>query len=254
MSSYYDEDEDLDIHIRRGRAASPPYHERHHFQPPPPPPAPMQLTRPVYYTHGPNYLVPEGSSRRRSRSTSHRGSPERAAAPVIVNNTYVTYDSEEEDRGRYLQLARPAGRARSRSRPSSYVSPRSSRENYELEQTRKELETFKLQVEREKEEKRIKKEMELKKLRMDKEAAEEKERIKKETAAAIEKYKIEEAEKAAKQKKEKEEREKEYQARIRDDLRKSGISIQYTPAPSPSPTTNHSSFEGVLTSRSYRHE
>lgn len=80
-----------------------------------------------------------------------------------------------------------------------------------------------MQVEREKEEKRIKKEMELKRLRMEKEAEEEKERIKKETAAAIEKYKIEQAEKAAKEKKEKEEREKEYQIRLRDDLRRSGL-------------------------------
>jgi flagellar biosynthesis GTPase FlhF len=224
MSSYYDDEEDLDIHIRRGRPASPVYHERH-YQPAPPPPPPMQVARPVYYTHGPNYLVPEGSSRRRSHSTSHRGSPERA--PVIVNNIYKdAYDSEEEEDRRYLQLGRPIGRARSRSRPGSYVSPRSSRENYELEQTRKELEVFKLQVEREKEEKRLKKEMELKRLREEREAIEEKERMKKETKAAIEKYKLEEAEKAEKARKEKEEREKEYQQRIRDDLRKSGMNIQ----------------------------
>jgi hypothetical protein len=232
MSSYYDEDEDVDIHIRRGRG-SPVFHDHRYQQPPPPP---MAVARPVYYTHGANYLVAEPSAPvRRSRSTSHRGSPERVAAPVIVNNIYKEYDSEEEEDRRYLQLARPLGRARSRSRSRSYASPRSSRESYELEQTRKELEVFKLQVEREKEEKRIKKEMELKRLRMEREAEEEKERIKKESAAAIEKYKIEEAEKAEKAKKEKEEREKEYQTRIRDDLRKSGMNIQPIP-----PTTYYS--------------
>lgn len=226
MSSYYEDDEDLDIHIRRGRAASPVYHEHHRYQPPPPPPPPMAVGRPVYYTHGSNYLVAEPSAPvRRSHSSSHRGSPERAApAPVVINNIYKEYDDDDDDERHYLQLARPAGRARSRSRSHSYASPRSSREDYELEQTRKELEGFKMQVEREKEEKRIKKEMELKRLRLEKEAEEEKERVKKETAAAIEKYKLEQAEKAAKEKKEKEEREKEYQARIREDLRKSGMS------------------------------
>jgi hypothetical protein len=187
----------------------------------------MTVARPVYYTHGSNYLVAEPSAPvRRSHSSSHRGSPERTA-PVVINNIIKDYDDDDDDERRhYLQLARPVGRARSRSRSHSYASPRSSRENYELEQTRKELEGFKMQVEREKEEKRIKKEMELKRLRLEKEAEEERERVKKETAAAIEKYKLEEAEKAAKEKREKEEREKEYQARIREDLRKSGMSLQ----------------------------
>jgi hypothetical protein len=89
--------------------------------------------------------------------------------------------------------------------------------------------------------------MELKRLRMEREAEEEKERIKKESAAAIEKYKIEEAEKAEKAKKEKEEREKEYQTRIRDDLRKSGMNIQ------PIPPTTYYSCRSDPNSGSSRH-
>ena len=102
----------------------------------------------------------------------------------------------------------------------------STKEEYELEKTKKELEAYKLEKEREAEEKRIKKEMELKRLVEEKKAEEEKERLKKESEKAIAKYKAEEAEKAAKEKKEKEEREKEYQHRLEDDLRKSGMSEQ----------------------------
>jgi len=63
----------------------------------------------------------------------------------------------------------------------------------------------------------------LQRLRDEKKAEEEKKRLKKEAEAAIEKYKIEEAEKAAKAKKEKAEREEEYQKRLQEDLRKSGM-------------------------------
>lgn len=243
MSSYYSDEDEIDVRIHRGRA-SPGYSEHR----------PRTVARPVYYTHGSSYLVPEhsGGSVHRSRSTGRR-SPEHAPAPapVIINNRiYNDYEDEEDDgHGRYLQLARPARpRSRSRSRAGSFVSSRSSREDtrkdYELEKTRKELEHFRLEAEREKEEKRLKKELELQKLREEKRAKEEKERLKRETAEAIEKFKLEsmekaakekkekeeayekfkreQAEKEAKEKKEKEEREKEYQRRLEEDLRKSG--------------------------------
>ncbi|KAH7380858.1 hypothetical protein BKA64DRAFT_222668 [Cadophora sp. MPI-SDFR-AT-0126] len=98
-----------------------------------------------------------------------------------------------------------------------------TKEDIELEKTRKELQEFKAQKEREAEEKRVKKELELQRLRDERKAEEEKKRLKKEAEAAIEKYKIEEAEKAAKAKKEKAEREEEYQKRLQEDLRKSGM-------------------------------
>ncbi|KAH7323742.1 hypothetical protein BKA65DRAFT_73966 [Rhexocercosporidium sp. MPI-PUGE-AT-0058] len=98
-----------------------------------------------------------------------------------------------------------------------------TKEDIELEKTRKELQEFKAAKEREAEEKRVKKELELQRLRDEKKADEEKKRLKKEADAAIEKYKIEEAEKAAKAKKEKAEREEEYQKRLQEDLRKSGM-------------------------------
>ncbi|KAG4433911.1 hypothetical protein IFR05_010608 [Cadophora sp. M221] len=98
-----------------------------------------------------------------------------------------------------------------------------TKEDIELEKTRKELQEYKAAKEREAEEKRVKKELELQRLRDEKKADEEKKRLKKEADAAIEKYKIEEAEKAAKAKKEKAEREEEYQKRLQEDLRKSGM-------------------------------
>lgn len=99
----------------------------------------------------------------------------------------------------------------------------STKEDFELEKTKKELKAFKDAQEREEEEKRIKKEMELKRLLEEKKAADEKARLKKETDAAIEKFKAEQAEKDAKAKKAKEENEKDYQKRLEEDLRKSGM-------------------------------
>jgi len=98
-----------------------------------------------------------------------------------------------------------------------------AKEDVELDKTRRELQAYKAEKEKEAEEKRMKKEMELQRLRDEKKADEEKRRLKKESDAAIEKYKLEEAEKAAKEKKEKEEREIEYQKRLQEDLRKSGM-------------------------------
>lgn len=209
MSSYYDDEDDLDIRIHRGRASPVPVIYPDHRRP----------TRPVYYTHGSSYLVPEHSGGRPHRSNSaHRPTPP-PAAPVIINNNY--YDDDDDDDRRYLQLARPIrSRSRSRSRPSSFAS---SAQDYELEKTRAELDKFKMEAQREKEKERLKKELELKKLKEEKAAKEEAARAKKEAEEAVEKFKIEEAKKKEKEKKEKEEREKEYKHRLEDDLRKSGM-------------------------------
>lgn len=230
MSSYYDEDDDLDIHIHRGAPVVYPEHRR---------PA-----RPVYYHHGSSYLEPQSPvGHQRSRSTGGRSPP--PGQPVIINKIYnedPRYD-DEDDRP-YLQIApRPRARSRSRSRvsyESSRHSSRASRDDYELEKTRRELEAFKLKAEREEEEKRLKKEMELEKLRKERRDEEEQRRIERENKEAIEKYKMKEAERAAakkkdedeaiakwkakeeKERKENEEREKEYQHRLEDDLRKAG--------------------------------
>jgi hypothetical protein len=232
MSSYYDEDDELDIRIHRGRVSpAPVIYPEHRYQPAP---------RPYYDHHGSSYLVPAVTSGlRRSRSTGGRSPPPPPPQPVIINNRIYNDNYEDEE----YALAPPHhhSRSRSRSRPSSFVSSREdyelertrkeleaykrsmTREEYEMEKTRKELERYKIEEEREKEAKRLKKEMELQKLRDEKRADEEEKRLKKETEEAIEKYKLKEAEKAAKEKKEKEEREKEYKHRLEEDLRKSGL-------------------------------
>lgn len=222
MSSYYDDDEDLDIRIHRGRASPAPVIYPEH--------RPRPVARPVYYSHGSSYLVPErgGGQLYRSSSTGHRPSPPppppppQRQAPVIINNQiYNDYEDEVEDDGRYLQLARPVrSRSRSRSRPSSFAS---SAQDLEYERTRQELEKLKLEAQREKEKERLKKELEFQALKKEKAAKEEAARAKKEAEEAVEKFKIEEAKKKEKEKKEKEEREKEYQHRLEDDLRKSGM-------------------------------
>lgn len=233
--SRWEVDDDFDIRVRRGRVSPNPYY------PDPRLPIAPPLARPIYYTHGDSYLVPEHNvGVRRSRSHSHSSPPAPppapGPAPVIINNRiYNEYDDEDD---RYLQLS-PGLRARSRSRSrrrsradshSSYGSRGSrdsresrTRENYELERTRKELDAFRMEAKREEEEKRYRKEMELERLRADRKAEDEKKRLKKQTDEAIDKYKREEAEKAAKEKKEKEEQEKEYKRRLEDDLRKSGL-------------------------------
>lgn len=236
MSSYYDEDDELDIRIHRGRASPQPVVYSEHRRP----------ARPVYYQHGSSYLEPQynTSGLHRSRSTGHRQSP--PPQPVIINKIYneERYDEEViDDRSAYLQLApRPRARSRSRSRAPSFASSsrHSSRDEYELEKTRKELEMFKLKAEREEEAKRLKKELELEKLRKEREEEEEKKRSKKEAEEAVEKWKRDEfrrkerekkeeeeaiekfKRKQEKEKREKEEREKEYQHRLEDDLRKAG--------------------------------
>jgi len=202
MSYSYDEEDEIDIHLRRGRAS--PAFER-------------PRARPVYYeSRSGGRLEIAGGSYGRSRS---RGPRPVSPAPVIINNR-IYNDYEEEDDRQYLQLAAPV-RTRSRSRPRSpgYM----SREDYELERTRKELESYKIQAQREEDEKLLKKELELKRLREEKRAEDEKKRAKEEAEKAVKEWKIKEAEKKEKEKKEKEEREKEYKKRLEEDLRNSHL-------------------------------
>ncbi|PBP27032.1 hypothetical protein BUE80_DR002062 [Diplocarpon rosae] len=301
MSSYYEEEDDLDIRIRRARASPQPHsrspqrviYPEHRYRPAP---------RPYNYDHGSSYLVPAVSAGAlyRSRSTGHRrpispATPLPAPQPPIVINNRIYNDYEDDEYG----LAPARSHSRSRSRPSSFAQdPRDqyelertrreleqyravhtrdeyerdktrreleayravhTRDEYEMEKTRRELERYKIEKERLKEEERfkkqvkatkedielektkkelqefkaakdkaaeearVKKELELQRYKEEKKAEEEKKRLKAESDKAVEKYKIEQAEKAAKEKKEKAAREAEYQARLQEDLRKSGM-------------------------------
>ncbi|KAH7136653.1 hypothetical protein EDB81DRAFT_844616 [Dactylonectria macrodidyma] len=240
---YYDDEEDIDIHLRhRG-----------------PSPRPVRyVQRPArpqsYYdaSPGPSYLDPEhlvtvarSRSRERSRSRDRRTSSPPPPAPVIINNRIYNDHSSDEDDDRRMQLARSSRyrhRSRSWSRSRSQSSSHMTREDWEAEQARKDLEVLRLSNAREKderrlikdyeeeaelqrakrelddikgrearaeEEKRLKKEMELKRLREEDEANEEKDRREKEAKDAVEQYKQAERDRILKQKKYEEEKEKE---------------------------------------------
>jgi hypothetical protein len=93
----------------------------------------------------------------------------------------------------------------------------------ELQQAKRELDEIKRREALAEEEKRIKKELEHKRLKEEREAAEEAERIKKEAEAAVERYKQEETERRMKEAREREEAEKEYKRRLQEDLVNSGV-------------------------------
>jgi len=95
--------------------------------------------------------------------------------------------------------------------------------NSELQAAKRELDEIKRREAMAEEEKRIKKELEHKRLKEEREKAEEAERIKKEAEAAVERYKQEETERRMKEAKEREEAEKEYQRRLQEDLVNSGV-------------------------------
>ena len=229
--NYYSDEDDIDIRVRRGRA-SPAYDHR---------PAHRPSRAPQYYSQRETRLEIAGGGYERSRSRGYYREPERErprerdreVAPIIINNRIENHQEDDDyDReDRYLALAAPV-RSRSKSRHRESVSYRESvskesgymsREDYELERTRRELEAYKLEKKREDEEKMVKKEMELKRLREEKRAEDEKREKKEAEERAILEYKAKEAEKAAKEKKEKEEREAEYKKRLEEDLRKSGM-------------------------------
>ncbi|KAJ3499311.1 hypothetical protein NLG97_g435 [Lecanicillium saksenae] len=240
MSHYsYDED-DLDVHIRR----------RHS-----PEPVRYVSTAPRPY-YPPSYLVPDQGMRVVARSRSReRNSPPQPAGPVIIQNKiYNEMSSDDEYEG--------TRRRRSRRR-SSYSPSRSrsrgrymTKEEWQLELDRREIENLRREQAKEKEqhraskerqgdedlrrakeeldvikrreaqaeeEKRIKREIELKRLRDEERASAEKEVRDKEVKAAVEKYKKEEAERREREEREKKEAEKEYQRRLQEQLLASGL-------------------------------
>ncbi|KJZ71191.1 hypothetical protein HIM_09397 [Hirsutella minnesotensis 3608] len=244
MSNYYD-DEDVDIHVRH-RAYSP--------QP-----------------AGPSHLIPEQHTtvvaRSRSRERSRSSPRPNPAQPVIINNQFYRDNSSDDDltcdshrkHGRVSRRHRrrsSSSYSRSHSRSRSRSSAYKTREEWEAEQVRRELEQLRLAQSRDKEgqriakeyrddaelqrakreldeikkresraeeEKRIKKELELKRLMEEEETAQEKKRRDKEAAQAVERYKQQEAERLAREKKMKEESEREYKRRLQEDLAKSGL-------------------------------
>lgn len=251
--NYYSDDEDIDVRIR------------HHGGPSPRPV--RYVERPRNYSGGhivPNYLMPDqhatvvARSRSRERSWDrHPGSTDRiqaAAQPVIINNRiYNEVSSEDESEYRYRgQVARRRRSSGSRSQSRA----RLTREEWEAELARVELEKLRLENSREKEgqralkeardhaelhrakqeldeirrresraeeERRIKEELELKRLKAEELATEEKKRRDREAMDAVERYKKQEADRQIMEKQRKEKEEKEYKLRMREDLRKSGL-------------------------------
>ncbi|KAF7543850.1 hypothetical protein G7Z17_g10414 [Cylindrodendrum hubeiense] len=242
--NYYDDEDDLDIHVRhRGPSPGP---VRYVQRP---------AARPQSYydaAPGPSYLAPEhlvtvarSRSRDRSRSHDRRTSSPPPPAPVIINNRIYNEHSSDEDDDRRMQLvgsSRHRHRSRSWSRSRSQSSSHMTREDWEAEQARKDLEGLLLSNTREKderrllkeyqeeeelrrakrelddikgrearteEEKRLKKEMELKRLREEDEENEERDRREKEAKDAVEHYKQAERDRILKAKKQEEEKEKE---------------------------------------------
>ncbi|KAK1769899.1 hypothetical protein QBC33DRAFT_304345 [Phialemonium atrogriseum] len=269
MSSYYSDDESIDVHVKRYARAPSPHR---------PAPAPHYIQtisrdrdhvreRPhSYYQSGPVYLNPERTVvTTRSRSRERRSSPptsQAPVAPVIIHNKIINEHSDDdyssEESGRRHHRRRP-----SHSHSRSHHSPGSSsshidaaRDQWELEKTRRELESLRVAQSRERderrmdkqyredaelqrakreldeikrrekleeEEKRIRKELELKKLEEERREAEEKERREKEAKEAVARYKAEEAERLVKEKRERELAEKEYQRRMQEDLIRAGV-------------------------------
>ncbi|KAF4510479.1 hypothetical protein G6O67_002360 [Ophiocordyceps sinensis] len=148
MEGYYDED--VDIHVRHG--AYPPQPVRYVRSPPRPR---GHYTVPI----APGYLVPEHHttvvSRFRSRDRSRERPRPSPANPVIINNQFYREHSSDDDdtsdgQRRHSQLARRRrrhssdSRSRSRSRSHSRSHSRSpaykTRQEWEAERARRELE------------------------------------------------------------------------------------------------------------------
>ncbi|KAH7326775.1 hypothetical protein B0I35DRAFT_508923 [Stachybotrys elegans] len=261
MSSYYDDDDELDIRYRR--RVSPPQAVRYVERP-------AQRPHSYYDAGGPSLYVPET----RTTIVARQPAP---AQPVIINNRfYNDYSSsdDDDDRGnrRQRQVARrrrsrSRSRTRSRSRSRSGSSSHMSRVEWEAELARRELERMRLKVARDErerkmmmereqserrlikehedetqlknakreldelkrreaqaeEEKRIMEELELKRLKKEQEEAEELARLEKVEKEAIERYKQAELKRQAEERKRAEETEKEYKRRVQEDLINSGL-------------------------------
>lgn len=224
---YYEDEDELDVHITRQRSRSPAPHLYGE--------ASYRHTRPPIhesYSYGGRgyerptggYLIPAGG-RLRSHSQGRR-SPSPVVhspppQPVIINNKIYNERDDDDDyyHGGQLSPFHPH-----RPRASSFAAPPPPRkEDYELEAARKQLAQYKLDEDKAAERKRVAKELELERLRKEKEEEEEEEKLKAERKRAIERYKADELERAAKEKKKKEEDEREYKERLAADMRKSGV-------------------------------
>jgi hypothetical protein len=100
---------------------------------------------------------------------------------------------------------------------------REYRDEYELANAKRELDEIKRRETRAEEEKRIKKELELKRLKEEEEAEAEKKRRDEEARLAVERYKQQEADRAKREMEERQRAEESYKRRLRDDLAKSGL-------------------------------
>ncbi|ROT37040.1 hypothetical protein SODALDRAFT_335257 [Sodiomyces alkalinus F11] len=222
--SDYSDDDDYDVRIRTsGRQASTPYT---YVEAP---------RRPVSYVatdRRPDaYLVPERTvvrARSRSRERFRRPDPPTsppapAAHPVIINNNRFYHEpSDEEDDYRQLQVARPRQRSHSRAGPATDLI---SRQEFEAEQMRRELEEIKLNKSRDEDERRALKQcqdegelrrikQELDKIRAQEEREKEERRAQKQSQEEAE---LRHAKQILEQRRAQEEREKE-EARIKEEL------------------------------------
>lgn len=149
MSSYYSDEDELDIRIRHGRGSpfapvrispQPVIFPEHRYRPAP---------RPYYGEQqhaSSSYLVPAvaASTIHRARSTGHRErrpisppSPVTPQAPIVINNRI--YNDYEDDEYR-PRSPRRRSHSRSRTRPQSWVAD--PRDQYELDRARRELEQY----------------------------------------------------------------------------------------------------------------
>ncbi|CAK7264609.1 hypothetical protein SEPCBS119000_001085 [Sporothrix epigloea] len=134
QSGYYTEDDDIDVRVRRRRDYTPPR------------PQVVQRQAPVrgYYSNVPAVYPAEQRtvavfprSRSRSRSRERRSTP----PPVVINNYNTQHSGDESDDDGHGQLvARRRHRSHSRAPSNDFM----SREEYELEKARRELEDLKL--------------------------------------------------------------------------------------------------------------
>ncbi|KYK55920.1 hypothetical protein DCS_07885 [Drechmeria coniospora] len=258
MANYYHDEDDVDIHVR------------HRGYTPYPISYVQSQPRPRSYqgvgATGPSYFIPERHTtvmaRSRSRSRTRRASPPLVAPvltpanPVIINNR-IYNDCSSDDEAVSGHRGHPVCHGhspdpRSRSRSSAFR----TREDWESEHARRELEQLRLVYSHDKEERRlakeyrdegelrrakrelddmkkrqaladeearIKKELELKRLQEEEHAAQEKKLREKEATEAVERYKKHEAKRIAKEAMQKEENDKEYKRRLQDDLLNSGL-------------------------------
>lgn len=257
-SSYYSDEDDIDIHIRQRELS----------------PRPVRYvqsrSRPHSYSYpqpSPNFLVqeqqaallarPQSRTRPRDLFIAHPGTSQPAtAAPVVINNNFTYgYSSEEEsDDDRGLRRRRtPSSRYRSRSRSRPTYMTREEweaectridvnrlresqvqrvddcrlqigyRNESELERTKRELDEVQRRMARAEDEKRIKKELEYKQLKEQQQEAEEQKRRDEVAVAAVEHYKKKEYERQLRQEEEKKDHENQYKRRLQEDLIKSGL-------------------------------